>query len=94
VPKHTVLGKLMAGSGDGRQEVVPVFAWTNNECKGISEFYEEAILVPSLSQGVALIWAEEMNERDRPTVTTRSEDDELLPELDGQMQFGKRIRRR
>jgi len=94
VPKHTVLGKLIAGSGDGRQEAVPVFAWTNNECKGISEFYEEAILVPSLSQGVALIWAEEMNERDRPTVTTRSEDDELLPELDGQLQFGKRIRRR
>jgi hypothetical protein len=94
VPKHTVLGKLIAGTGDGKQDAVPLFAWTNNECKGISEFCEEAILVPSISQGMALIWAEELDERDRPSVTTRSEDDELLPELDGQLQFSKRTRRR
>ena len=94
VPKRTALGKLIAGAGDGKQEVVPLFAWTNNECKGISEFCEEAILVPSLSQGMALIWADEMGERDRPSASTRAADNELLPELDGQLQFSKRTRRK
>jgi hypothetical protein len=93
VPKLTVLGRLIAGCGGGKQDTVPSFAWTNNECKGIAEFSEEAILVPSLSQGMALIWVEELA-RDRESVTSYSEDNELLPELDGKLRFTKRTRRK
>lgn len=94
VPKHSVLGQLISGTADGTLNVVPSFAWTNNECKGLSEFCEEAILAPSLSQGMSLIWAEEADDRDRSAVAPRLEYDELLPELDGQLHFGKRTRRK
>jgi len=94
VPKHTVLGKLIAGTGNGTHDTVPTFAWTSNECKGIAEFSEEAILVPSLSQGMALIWAEEPAGQESLGAAARSEEDELLPELDGKLQFNKRYRRK
>jgi IrrE N-terminal-like domain len=94
VPKMTVLGSLIAGTGRGIQEVVPYYRWTNNECGGLSDLYEEAVLTPSLSQGLSIIWADELDERERRTAEVRSEDDDLLPELDGQLRFGKRTRRR
>jgi hypothetical protein len=92
VPKNTVLGRLITGTGTGDQDVVPYYAWTNSDCPTLSDLYEEAILVPSLSQGLSIIWAEDIEERERTDTHVTSDDDELLPELDGQLRFGKRTR--
>jgi IrrE N-terminal-like domain len=94
VPKNTVLGKMIAGMGTGALESIPHYAWTNNECRSLDELYEEAILTPGLSQGLSILWAEEITERDYPSDETRSADDGLLEELDGHLRFEKRIRKR
>jgi hypothetical protein len=94
VPRMTVLGSLIAGNGRGTQELVPYYRWTNNECAGLSDLCEEALLTPSLSQGVSLLWADELDASERRTDPVKSEEDDRLPELDGQLRFGKKTRRR
>jgi hypothetical protein len=67
----------------------------DGRCRALQDLYEEAILTPSLSQGLAILWAEEMEERERDGQRVASEEDEeLLPELDGHLTFGKKTRRR
>jgi hypothetical protein len=94
VPKMTVLGSLIAGTGRGEQQLIPHHFWTNNDCEGLLDIYEEAILTPSLSQGLAILWAEDLDEGDRPAANMKSEDDELLRELDGVLKFPGRGRRK
>jgi hypothetical protein len=94
VPKKTVLGRLIAGTGQGEQQLIPHHYWTSSDCKGLEEVYEEAILTPSLSQGLSILWAEDLDERERPTLQQNSDDSDLLPELDGILKFPGRSRRK
>jgi len=57
----------MAGAGDvtaGTAEVVPSYIWINNDCGGIEEFTETAVLSAAYSQGLALLCAEDAPPKD------------------------------
>jgi hypothetical protein len=96
VPPKSVLGRMMAGAGDvraGVPEAVPAYIWINNDCGGIEEFTETAILSSTYSQGLVLLCAEDAPARDREP-SENSEEDDLLPELDGILKFPGRKRRK
>ena len=96
MPAKSVLGRIMAGTGDvtaGVAEVVPAYIWVNSDCNGIEEFSEAAILSPAYSQGLALLSAEDPA-RDHQHTEKPLDEDELLPELDGILKFPSRSRRR
>jgi hypothetical protein len=97
VPSASVLGKLSSGTGLARTavpETVPAYVWSNAECRGIEEFTETAVLMPSLNQGVSLLVAEEVEDAPRGAGSAEEVEDELLRELDGQLKFpGRRSRR-
>ena len=90
VPALSVLGRMIAGAAgvsSGTADVVPSHIWVNNDCRGIEEFAETAVLSSTYSQGLVLLCAEDLPEmgRDRP-YRSQGEDD-LLPELDGVLKF-------
>jgi hypothetical protein len=88
---------MMAGAGDataGLAEVVPSYIWINNDCNGIEEFTETAILSSTYSQGLVLLCAEDAPTRDREHSEKSQDEDELLPELEGILKFPSRRRRR
>jgi uncharacterized protein DUF955 len=97
VPAKSVLGRLVAGAGDavaGTADVVPSYVWVNNDCGGIDEFTETAVLAAAYSQGLALLSAEEGTSEHGQPEKTSGDDDELLPELDGILNFPGRKRRK
>ncbi len=93
IPRASVLGRLRAGANGvrpGIAEVVPGHVWIQNDCTSVDEFAEAAIISTQIRQGVALLIAELASEN---VSNERIPDDEdaLLPELDGQLRFpGKR----
>jgi hypothetical protein len=76
------------------REVVPYHVWTNRECPKLSELFEEAVQMPSIAQGLSLLWADETNVPAPGPRNDTEHEDELLSELDGHLQFHKRSRRR
>ena len=97
VPAKSVLGRLMAGADDvvaDAADVVPSYVWINNDCGGIEEFTETAVLSSKYSQGVALLCAEDAPPKDRKRPETSRGEDELLSELDGVLKFPDRKRRK
>jgi hypothetical protein len=97
VPAKSVLGRLIAGVGDvlaGTADIVPSYVWINNDCGGIEEFTETAVLSAGHSQGLTLLCAEDAPSRDRRASATSRDEDELLPELDGVLTFPGRKRRK
>jgi hypothetical protein len=94
VPSNSVLGRLLADARSVTRDIIPHHLWTNNECPALGDLCEESVLIPSIGQGLSLMWAEET---DSPGSRTRKDpdaDEELLAELDGQLHFHKRTRRR
>ena len=83
-----------ADASAGTADIVPSYIWINNDC-GIEEFSETAVLAPALSQGLVLLCAEDSGEPDRAQPRdTATDDEELLPELDGILKFPGRKRRK
>jgi hypothetical protein len=97
VPAKSVLGKLMAGARDviaGTADIVPSYIWINNDCGGVEEFTETAVLSSAYSQGLVLLCAEDAPPKDGRRSLTSCDEDELLPELDGVLKFPGRKRRK
>jgi Zn-dependent peptidase ImmA (M78 family) len=97
IPRESVLGRLRAGSSGvrpGIPQVVPGHTWVHNDCDAIDEFSEAAVVSGTLRQGVSLLCAEISAGRGGNTPTDADTEDELLPELDGQLHFpGRRGRK-
>lgn len=97
VPAQSVLGRMLAGAtglDSATTDVVPSHVWINNDCNGIEEFTETAVLSSTYSQGLVFLCAEDLPERSRDPPDRPREDDDLLPELDGVLKFPARRRRR
>ncbi len=96
VPALSTLGRIIsgvAGVSSGTPDFVPSHVWINNDCGGIEEFTETAVLSSTYSQGLALLCAEDLPKNDQRLDRSREEDD-LLPELDGVLKFPGRRRRK
>lgn len=97
IPRASVLGRLRDGAAGVRPsipEMVPGHVWIHNDCTSVDEFAEAAIVSTQIRQGVALLIAELAAENIRGERIAEDDDDLLLPELDGQLRFpGKRKRR-
>ncbi|MGO9265373.1 MAG: ImmA/IrrE family metallo-endopeptidase [Candidatus Binataceae bacterium] len=93
IPRRSLLGQYQHGESTRTYDEVPTCVWTNRDLRGVDFFYEEIVVLPTWSQAVSLIWVDETAVRDAGDHEP-SEDDELLPELDGQLTFHKRVRRR
>src|SRR5580658_3652567 len=87
VPAKSVLGRLLAGVGSTVREVVPYHVWTNRECPALNELFEEAVQMPSIAQGLSLLWADETNAPDSDPRNDTEHEGESLSELDGHLQF-------
>jgi Zn-dependent peptidase ImmA (M78 family) len=97
VPALSVLGRMIAGAAgvsSGTADVVPSHIWINSDCRGIEEFTETAVLSGTYSQGLVLLCAEDLPEKDRDRPDRSPDEDELLPELDGVLKFPGRKRRK
>jgi Zn-dependent peptidase ImmA (M78 family) len=97
VPVLSVLGRVIAGAAgvsSGTADVVPSHIWINNDCHGIEEFTETAVLSSMYSQGLVLLCAEDLPEKDRYRPDRPREEDDPLPELDGVLKFPGRRRRK
>lgn len=97
VPPRSVLGRMIAGEpglASGATDIVPSHVWINNDCNGIEEFTETAILSSMYSQGLVLLCAEDLPERNRDHLNGPREEEDLLPELDGVLRFPGRRRRK
>jgi hypothetical protein len=97
IPRASVLGRLRngaAGVRPGIPEIVPGHVWIQNDCTSVEEFAEAAIVSTQFRQGVALLIAEVAAETGRNELIAAADEDVLLPELDGQLAFpGKRKKR-
>jgi Zn-dependent peptidase ImmA (M78 family) len=98
IPKTSVLGRLWAGSADVQPSVprlVSAETWIHNDCESVDEFSETAAISAQTNQGVALLVAElaAIDIKDRHS-KLEEEEDVLLPELDGQLRFPRKRRRR
>lgn len=97
VPALSILGRLISGAAgvsSGTADVVPSYIWINNDCGGIQEFTETAVVSSTYSQGLVLLCAEDLPERAQGRTETSGEGDDLLPELDGLLKFPGRRRRK
>jgi hypothetical protein len=83
-----------AGVSSGTADVVPSHIWIHNDCGGIEEFTETAVLFSTYSQGLVLLCAEDLPEKDRDRPDRSQGEDDLLPELDGVLKFPGRKRRK
>ena len=97
IPRASVLGRLRDGAKGirpGVAEVVPGHVWIHDDCTSIEEFTEAAIISTQARQGVALLTSELSSEHDHNEKISEDDEDILLAELDGQLRFpGKRRRR-
>jgi hypothetical protein len=97
IPRASVLGRLRdgaAGVRPGIPETVPSHVWIHNDCTSVDELVEAAIVSTQIRQGVGLLIAELAEENNRGERISEDDEDTLLPELDGQLRFqGKRKRR-
>jgi Zn-dependent peptidase ImmA (M78 family) len=97
IPRASVLGRLRdgtAGVRPGIAEMVPGNVWIHNDCDSVDEFAEAAVVSSQIRQGVALLVAELAIKKDRDERTADEEEDVLLHELDGQLRFPGRHKRR
>jgi hypothetical protein len=83
-----------AGVSSGTADVVPCHIWINGDCRGIEEFTESAVLSSTYSQGLVLLCAEDLTEKDRDRPDRSQDEDDLLPELDGLLKFPGRKQRK
>jgi hypothetical protein len=74
--------------------MVPGSVWIHNDCDSVDEFTETAAVSQQLRQGVSLLVAELAEEKDREERITEDDEDVLLAELDGQLQFPGRRKSR
>jgi len=93
IPRRSVLGQSHHGESTRTYDEVPAYVWTNRTLPDVDFFCEEIVVLPTWSQAVSLVWVDETAAR-ATDVRAPSEDDELLPELDGHLTFQKRVRRR
>jgi Zn-dependent peptidase ImmA (M78 family) len=97
VPAKSILGRMMSGARDvttGTAGVVSSYIWINNDCGGIEEFTETAVLSAAHSQGLVLLCAEDAPPIDSKRQEDSRDEDDLLPELDGVLKFPGRRRRK
>ncbi len=93
-PQKTQLEKRLSDQSNDIFAEVPAHYWTNHDSFAGRMLCEESIVLDMWNQALSLLWFED----DIPIQQTQrrqyDEDDELLPELDGQLPWPSRRKRK
>ncbi len=94
VPQGSVIQRLMSTGAQRDYEELPAYIWTNKDALAQSIVCEEACTLGRWNQGLSLLWFDEETMGADDSARQYSEEDKLLPELDGVLPWPSKRRRK
>jgi hypothetical protein len=97
VPATSVTSACIKSGEDRRKGITPGYIWTARDAFADSELNEDVVVLRAWNQAITLVWPDEIDQVDiRDTNKRRDSDDDppLLKELDGNLPWPGRRKRR